>query len=90
MKFPTSNGVGVVRGDQTAARQCYVASVWEINNDVMQISRMDPEDGQQVKLAPVEELMEIELKHDKKVTIGRDLDVTLKTELVGCLSRNIA
>ncbi|XP_022867813.1 uncharacterized protein LOC111387490 [Olea europaea var. sylvestris] len=89
MKFPTSNGVGVVRGDQIAVRQCYVASVREINNDVMQISRMDPEDGQQVKLAPVEELMEIELEHDKKVTIGRDLDVTLKTELVGCLSRNI-
>lgn len=33
--------------------------------------------------------MKIELEHDKKVTIGRDLDVTLKTELVGCLSRNI-
>ncbi|XP_022877090.1 uncharacterized protein LOC111395342 [Olea europaea var. sylvestris] len=89
MKFPTSNGVGVVREDQAAARQCYVASVREINNDVMQISRTEPKIGQQVRLAPVEELMEIELKHDKKVTIGRDLDVTLKTELIGCLSRNI-
>ncbi|XP_022891846.1 uncharacterized protein LOC111406696 [Olea europaea var. sylvestris] len=46
MKFPTSNGIGVMRGDQTAARQCYVANIREINNDVMQISRMDPEDGQ--------------------------------------------
>ncbi|XP_022858502.1 uncharacterized protein LOC111379372 [Olea europaea var. sylvestris] len=89
MKFSISNGVVVVHGDQTAARQCYVASIREINNDVMQISRMDPEDGQQVKLAPVEELMEIELEHNKKVTIGRDLDATLKTKLIGCLSRNI-
>ncbi|XP_022897478.1 uncharacterized protein LOC111411151 [Olea europaea var. sylvestris] len=89
MKFPTSNGVGVVRGDQTAARQCYVASVREINNDVMQISRTEPKTEQQVRLAPVEELMKIELEHDKKVTIGRDLDVTLETELICCLSRNI-
>ncbi|XP_022897720.1 uncharacterized protein LOC111411417 [Olea europaea var. sylvestris] len=74
MKFPTSNGVGVVCGDQAATRQCYVASVREINNDVIQISRTK---------------LEIAQQHDKKVTIGRDLNVTLKTELIGCLSRNI-
>ncbi|XP_022854654.1 uncharacterized protein LOC111375963 [Olea europaea var. sylvestris] len=27
MEFPTGHGIGVVRGDQTAARQCYVTSI---------------------------------------------------------------
>jgi hypothetical protein len=27
MKFPTSSGVGVVRGDQKAARMCYITTL---------------------------------------------------------------
>ncbi|XP_022868526.1 uncharacterized protein LOC111388096 [Olea europaea var. sylvestris] len=55
MKFPTSHGVGVVRGNQAAARQCYVTCVREIKTDVMQISEKEEELEHRGRLAPVEE-----------------------------------
>lgn len=30
MKFPTSHGIGVVRGNQPATRNCYMHSVWHL------------------------------------------------------------
>ncbi|XP_022897821.1 uncharacterized protein LOC111411533 [Olea europaea var. sylvestris] len=89
MKFPTSHGVGVVRENQAAARQCYVTCVQEIKMDIMQVSEKEEELEHRGRLAPVEELLEIELKQGKKVTVGRDLNTALMTELIDCLSRNI-
>ncbi|CAI9772487.1 unnamed protein product [Fraxinus pennsylvanica] len=40
MKFPTSNGVGVVRGNQTVDKQCYVTRFWEIKADSIQLSSL--------------------------------------------------
>ncbi|XP_022872734.1 uncharacterized protein LOC111391716 [Olea europaea var. sylvestris] len=89
MKFPTSHGVGVVRRNQAAARQCYVTCVREIKTDIMQISKKGEEFENNGRLAPVEELLEIELELGKKVRVGRDLSTALMTELIDCLSRNI-
>ncbi|XP_022853599.1 uncharacterized protein LOC111375039 [Olea europaea var. sylvestris] len=69
MKFPTGHGIGVVRGDQTAARQCYITSIRGMSADVMQLSNLElelelePRD----RLATVEELevVELELEHRK-------------------------
>ncbi|KAL2531686.1 Uncharacterized protein Adt_05037 [Abeliophyllum distichum] len=41
MKFPTSRGVGCVRGDQQASRRCYVDSI-SIKNTVMMLDLERP------------------------------------------------
>ncbi|XP_022876946.1 uncharacterized protein LOC111395176 [Olea europaea var. sylvestris] len=89
MKFPTGHGIGVVREDQTAARQCYVTSIRGMNIDVMQLSNLEIELEPRGRLAPVEELEVVELKHGKVVTIGRDLKANLREEVINCLSHNI-
>ncbi|XP_022852169.1 uncharacterized protein LOC111373818 [Olea europaea var. sylvestris] len=87
MKFLTDHGIGVVRGDQTAARQCYVTSIRGMSTDVMQLLdfELEPRD----RLGPVEELEVVELEHGKMVTIGRDLKASLREEVFNCLSYNI-
>lgn len=89
MKYPTSHSVGVVLGDQIAAKQYYVTSIRGINVGAIQLSMPKLELEQRVRLAPVEELVMIELEHRRKVTVARDLNVNLMIELVSYLSRNI-
>lgn len=62
-----------------------------IKDDVMQLSKLELEHENHGKLAPVEELAEIELElePDRKVTIERELDVAIMAELIICLSQNI-
>ncbi|XP_022851528.1 uncharacterized protein LOC111373252 [Olea europaea var. sylvestris] len=88
MKFPTYSGVGVIRGSQTMARQCYVTSVRKIKGDVMQLIELELELENRGRLAPVEELVEVELVPGRKVTVGRDLDSTIMAKLISCLSQN--
>ncbi|XP_022853432.1 uncharacterized protein LOC111374911 [Olea europaea var. sylvestris] len=71
MTFPTTNGIEVVRGNQTVARQCYVTSVRKIKNEVMQVIELELEHENHGRLAPVEGLEEVEIEHGRKVTIGR-------------------
>ncbi|XP_022874132.1 uncharacterized protein LOC111392953 [Olea europaea var. sylvestris] len=89
MKFPTGHGIGVVREDQTAARQCYVTSIQGMSTDVMQLSDLELELEPRGRLAPVEELEVVELEHRKMVTIGRDLKASLREEIINYLFRNI-
>lgn len=89
MKFPTSNGIGVVRRDQRIVGHYYFTSIYGISTGIIKLSTSEPELKQQGRLAPVEELIEVKLVHGKKVTIGRDLDVTLMAKLISCLSHNI-
>lgn len=49
-----------------ATRQCYVTSVWEINVDFLQLSMPHLEFEPRRRLAPVEELMLVELEHKKR------------------------
>ncbi|XP_022890991.1 uncharacterized protein LOC111406040 [Olea europaea var. sylvestris] len=88
MKFPTYSGVGVVRGSQTMARQCYVTSVRKIKGDVMQLTELELELENRRRLALVEELVEVELVPGRKVTVGRDLDSTIMAKLISYLSQN--
>lgn len=67
------------------ARQCYVTSVREIKDDVIQLSELEHHGI----LVQVEELAEIELKLGRKFIVGRDLDATIMAKLISCLSHNI-
>ncbi|XP_022851304.1 uncharacterized protein LOC111373062 [Olea europaea var. sylvestris] len=87
-QFPTYSGVGVVRGSQTMARQCYATSVRKIKGDVMQLTELELELENRGRLAPVEKLVEVELVPGRKVTVGRDLDSTIMAKLISCLSQN--
>ncbi|XP_022883875.1 uncharacterized protein LOC111400717 [Olea europaea var. sylvestris] len=69
-KFPTNNGIKVVPGSQTVARQCYVTSVRKIKGNVMQVSELEPKHENHERLAPVEGLQEVELEPARKVTIA--------------------
>lgn len=63
MKFPTSNGVGVVRGNQNVTRQCYVSNVQEIKTEGMQVSKLELEHCG--RMVYVEELLDVELELER-------------------------
>ncbi|XP_022846237.1 uncharacterized protein LOC111368977 [Olea europaea var. sylvestris] len=65
MKFPISDGIGIVRGDQKVARQCYVTCVRGMSTDVMQISTPELELENQQKFVPGEELIEVGVEHSE-------------------------
>ncbi|XP_058202886.1 uncharacterized protein LOC131317344 [Rhododendron vialii] len=58
IKFPTSEGVACVRGDQKAARECYVTSLRRANI-TMNVESLDTRDEEKLQHGePVEELVE--------------------------------
>lgn len=61
MKFPTDQGVGTVRGEQTMARECYVASFKEVRmSEAMIIEGLDVRDEEElIRGKQVEELVEV-------------------------------
>ena len=63
LRFPTSNGVGEIRGDQVSARECYVASMraWR-PHEALQVEVLDPRDDSTLeKGKPAEELYPVAL-----------------------------
>ncbi|XP_022883352.1 uncharacterized protein LOC111400148 [Olea europaea var. sylvestris] len=65
IKFPTSHGIGVIRGDRSAAKQCYVTSIRGLSTGVMQLSNLELELEPRSRLAPIEELGMVEIEHEK-------------------------
>uniref|UniRef100_A0A2N9G7Y6 Uncharacterized protein n=1 Tax=Fagus sylvatica TaxID=28930 RepID=A0A2N9G7Y6_FAGSY len=86
LKFPTEHGIGEVRGDQVAARECYLASLGpEGQNQTMTIEE------QKILVKPSEELDTIELEdgHPERTTkIGANLPPKMKESLVQFLKNN--
>jgi dsDNA-binding SOS-regulon protein len=86
LKFPTKHGIGEVRGDQVAARECYLASLGsEGQNQTMTIEE------QKILVKPSEELDTIELEdgHPERTTkIGANLPPKMKESLVQFLKSN--
>ncbi|KAK3004949.1 hypothetical protein RJ639_020196 [Escallonia herrerae] len=75
MKFPTEYEVGEVKGDQTTARQCYMASCRSKNKEALMIEDLR-EDTKMQRGKPVEELVSIEVylvKEIKTVWIATDM-----------------
>ena len=86
LKFPTEYGIREVRGDQVAARECYLASLGpEGQNQTMTIKE------QKILVKPSEELDTIELEdgHPERTTkIGANLPLKMKESLVQFLKNN--
>ena len=64
IKFPTVSGVGMVRGDQRVARECYSASVKQKAVDNMYIDELDMRDEVLTRPVPSEELEPMSLDDD--------------------------
>ncbi|KAK3034730.1 hypothetical protein RJ639_032683 [Escallonia herrerae] len=87
MKFPTENGIGEVKGEQTTARQCYVTSCRSKNKEALIIEDLR-EDTKMQRGKPVENLVSIEVypgDEGKTVRIGSNLKEDTKLELVNLL-----
>ncbi|XP_058220297.1 uncharacterized protein LOC131330652 [Rhododendron vialii] len=84
IKFPTSEGVACVRGDQKAARECYVTSLRGANI-TMNIESLDTRDEEKLQHGePIEELVEELLEPrqpGKIVRIGTGLSTAAKLNI---------
>ena len=61
MKFPTTGRVGMVRGDQRVARECYSASMKQKAVDNVYMDELDIRDGVNTRPKPLEELEPVQL-----------------------------
>uniref|UniRef100_A0A2N9GJ69 Uncharacterized protein n=1 Tax=Fagus sylvatica TaxID=28930 RepID=A0A2N9GJ69_FAGSY len=86
LKFPTEHGIGEVRGDQIAARECYLASLGSGGqNQTMTIEE------QKILVKPSGELDTIELEDgrpERTTKIGADLPPKMKESLIQFLKDN--
>uniref|UniRef100_A0A2N9I4E8 RNA-directed DNA polymerase n=1 Tax=Fagus sylvatica TaxID=28930 RepID=A0A2N9I4E8_FAGSY len=86
LKFPTEHGIGEVRGDQIAARECYLASLGPGGqNQTMSIEE------QKILVKPSGELDNIELEDgrpERTTKIGAHLPPEMKESLVQFLKDN--
>ena len=91
IKFPTANGVGLVRGDQRVARECYLASMKQKAVDNIYMNELDMRDEVSIRPTPSEELEPIQLDDQPKhlVYIGSKLAKDVRDLLIHFLKHNI-
>ena len=61
IKFPTTNAVGMVRGNQCIARECYSASIKQKAVGSIYMDELDIRDEVGIRPTPSEELESIQL-----------------------------
>ena len=90
IKFPTESGVGMVRGDQRVARECYSASVKQKLVDNVNVDELDMRDEVLTRPKPSEELEPVSLDDDLEhlAYIGSKLTEDLKSLLTQFLRQN--
>ena len=90
IKFPTMSGVGMVRGDQRVARECYAASVKQKAVDNVYMDELDMRDEVLTRPEPSEELEPVSLDDDPEhlAYIGSKLAEDLKGLLTQFLKHN--
>ena len=90
IKFPTVSGVGMVRGDQRMARECYSASVKQKAVDNVYMDELDMRDEVFTRPEPSEELEPVSLDDDPEhlAYIGSKLAEDLKGLLTQFLRHN--
>ena len=90
IKFPTVSGVGMVRGDQRVARECYSASIKQKAVDNIYLDELDLRDEVLTRPEPLEELEPVSLDDDPEhlAYIGSKLAVDLKSLLTHFLRHN--
>ena len=92
--FPTPNGVGEIRGDQLAARECYVSSMKTRKpQEALQVEILDPRDDSTIERGePAEKLIPIVLDEDhpdRRVYVGSSLSTELVGPLIDFLKHNM-
>ena len=90
IKFPTINGVGMVRGDQRVARQCYSASMKQKADDYIYVDELDMRDEVNTRPEPSEELEPVQLDDNPEhlAYIGSKLAEYLRSLLIHFLKHN--
>ena len=91
IKFPIANGVGMVRGNQRIARECYSASMKRNTVDNIYTNELDIRDEVTTRLAPSEELKPVQLgdKPEHLVYIGSKLAKGIRSSLIRFLKQNM-
>ena len=91
IKFPTTNGVGMVRGNQCIARECYSASMKQKAVGNIYRDDLDIRDEVGIRPKPLEELEPIQLDDQPEhlFYIGSKLAKDVKDLLVHILKQNI-
>ena len=90
IKFPTIGGVGMVRGDQRVARECYSASMKQKAVDNVYMDELDMRDKVNTRPEPSEELELVQLDDNPKhlAYIGSRLAEDLRHPLIHFLKQN--
>ena len=90
IKFPTIHGVGMVRGDQRVARECYTASMKQRAVDNVSVDELDMRDEVLTLPEPSEELEPVSLDDDPEhlAYSGSKLAEDLKSLLTQFLRQN--
>ena len=90
IKFPTINGVGIVRGDQRMAKECYSASMKKKAVNSIYVDELDMRDEVNTRPKPSEELEPVQLDDNPKhlAYIGSKLVEDLRSLLIHFLRQN--
>ncbi|XP_019157957.1 PREDICTED: uncharacterized protein LOC109154680 [Ipomoea nil] len=95
MKFPTPNGIGVVRGDRRAARSCYVKACKKIGSKDLQVhtiaEKIFKKEEAWPRAEPVSETEDIVLdpsRPDRVAKIGTGLSPELRAQIVDVIRRS--
>ena len=91
IKFPTENGVGMVRGDQLVARECYLTSMKQKAVDSIHMDELDMRDELNTRSMPSEELEPVQLDDQLEhlAYIGSKLVKDVKDLLICFLKQNV-
>ena len=90
IKFPTTSGVGMVRGDQRVARECYSTSMKQKTVDNIYLDELDMRDEVNTPPEPSEELEPIPLDDNPEhlAYIGSKLTEDIRSLLTHFLRQN--
>ena len=90
IKFPTANGVGMVRGDQSMARECYSASMKQKAVDSIYVDELDMQDEVNTRPEPSKDLEPIQLDdHPEHLAyVGSKLAEDLRSLLIRFLKQS--
>ena len=91
IKFPTANGVGMVRGNQRVAREYYSTSMKQKMVDNIYMDELDMRDEVSTRPEPSEELEPIQLDDQPEhlVYIGSKLAEAVRSLLIHFLKQNM-
>ena len=90
IKFPTANGVCMVRGDQRVAKECYTTSMKQKAVDNIYVDELDMHDEVNTRPEPSEELEPVQLDDNPEhlTYIGSKLVEDLRHLLIHFLKHN--